>query len=319
MMPETEKLSRIETAALTDGDIRATVLNYGAVTQGLWYKDVPLILGFDDPSVYLTDTNYLGAIVGRIANRISGARFDLGSSSFELNANEGCNTLHGGKDGLSQQFWDLEQVALNEAVLSYVSPDGESGFPGEVKFEVRVCLKFPRFIYSIFARPDRPTPISVAQHNYYTLGSSEGIGSHKLKLASNRYLEIDNQGIPTGRVQAVQESQLDFTEPKEIRNVPDGVDHYFCFNNFRDPSVSVAELTAPSGLSLNFYSDQPGAQVYSAAKLTKPFFSSAGLCIEPSGYPNATNVSSFPSIIFTPENPYRQVLTLEISEGQHGS
>ena len=135
MKPETGKTSGIETATLTDGNMRVSVLNYGAITQGWWYGDVPLILGFEDPNEYLTDTRYLGAIVGRVANRIRGAAFDLDGASFELNANEGKNTLHGGDDGLSKQFWELKQIAQNEVFLSYVSRDGESGFPGE--YQVR--------------------------------------------------------------------------------------------------------------------------------------------------------------------------------------
>ncbi|RLK07206.1 aldose epimerase family protein [Ruegeria conchae] len=314
MKLETGKPYQIETAILTDGNMRVSVLNYGAITQGWWYKDVPLILGFDDPTAYLTDTRYLGAIVGRVANRISGAKFDLEGASFELNANEGKNTLHGGDDGLSKQFWDLKQIAQNEVFLSYVSRDGEGGFPGEISFEVRICLQGQRLVYSISAQPDRPTPISIAQHNYYTLGAAGGIDEHKLKLASNWYLEIDDQGVPSGRVLATNENGLDFSTANTIGSVSEGIDHYFCFDHDRDPKTLVAEITSLSGLALTVYSDQPGAQVYSGYEMTKPRRASHGVCFEPSGYPNAPNTSSFPSIIYTPENPYRQELNLEVSE-----
>ncbi|WP_170379755.1 aldose epimerase family protein [Ruegeria atlantica] len=314
MKPETGKASEIEPAIITDGDMRVSVLNYGAITQGWWYKDVPLILGFEDPNEYLADTRYLGAIVGRVANRISGATFELDGASFELNANEGKNTLHGGDDGLSKQFWEFEQIAQNEALLSYVSRDGESGFPGEIRFEVRICLQGSRLVYSVAAQPDRPTPISIAQHNYYTLGAAEGVDQHTLKLNSNRYLDIDDQGIPSGRVLATNKNGLDFSTPNMIGSVPDGIDHYFCFDHDRGPKAPVAELTSPSGTALTVYSDQPGAQVYSGYELKKPRRTSRGVCIEPSGYPNAPNISSFPSIIYTPENPYRQELILEVSK-----
>ncbi len=317
MTLDTDKLSRVETAVLTDGEMRASVLNYGAITQEWLYKDRPLILGFNDLSAYFKDTSYTGAIVGRVANRIGGARFDLEGTGFELSANEGENTLHGGERGLSSQFWDLKKMVPNEVLLSYLSRDGESGFPGEVRFEVRISLQFPRLIYSFTAHPDRPTPISLTQHNYYTLGSSDGVDAHKLKLASNQYLEIDHQGIPSGRVCSTAENELDFQESKSIGSISAGIDHYLCFDHTRDPKAPVAVFSAPSGLALTVYSDQPGAQVYSRAKMAKPFRGSSGLCIEPSGYPNAPNIPSFPSIICTPENPYRQVLALEISEGWH--
>ncbi|WP_170467723.1 aldose epimerase family protein [Ruegeria arenilitoris] len=310
-----EKPRQIETAILTDGDMSLSVLNYGAITQGWWFKDTPLILGFDDPGAYLSDTRYLGAIVGRVANRIGGARFDLGGESFDLSVNEGKSTLHGGKEGLSKQFWDLEQRTRSEVVLRYVSSDGESGFSGDIRFEVRVCLQFPRLAYSITAQPDRPTPISIAQHNYYTLGAKDGVDEHKLKLASNRYLEIDGQGIPSGSVLAAIENGLGFSTPKTIGSESNGIDHYFCFDQDRDLKAPIAEFTSPSGLVLTVYSDQPGAQVYSGYKMTTPPHASRGVCIEPSGYPNAPNISSFPSIIYTPENPYRQELTLELSGG----
>ncbi|WP_170429471.1 aldose epimerase family protein [Ruegeria arenilitoris] len=319
MKSETEKSSRIEKAVLTDGDMRLSVLNYGAITQGWWLRDVPLILGFDNSGAYLSDPQYLGAIVGRVANRVDGAKFDLEGRSFELSANEGKNTLHGGEEGLSKQFWDLEQVSRNEALLRYVSRDGESGFPGEIRFEVRIYLQFPRLVYSITAQPDRPTPISIAQHNYYTLGALEGVDQHKLGLASDRYLEIDDRGMPTGRVRATKESELDFTAHKTLGSASEGIDHYFCFKQDRDPKDPIAELVAPSGLALSVCSDQPGAQVYSGYRMPGPIRASRGLCIEPSGYPNAPNVSSFPSIICTPDTPYRQELILKVSERRYKS
>jgi len=315
MMPLPERPSGVETVVLTDRDMRASVLNYGAITQGWWYKDVSLILGFDDPTEYFIDTTYMGAIVGRVANRIGGARLDLAGAGFELSANEGKNTLHGGADGLSKQFWNVEEIAPNEVVLRYVSRDGESGFPGQVRFEVHIALQFPRLIYRLAAYPDRPTPISLTQHNYYTLGSARGVDEHRLKLASARYLEIDEQGIPSGGLCSTKLSELDFSAPRSIGHVPMAIDHYFCFDQDRDPTAPVARFTAPSGLSLAAYSDQPGAQVYSGAQLAKPLQGSAALCIEPSGYPNAVNIHAFPSIVCTPENPYTQVLALEISEG----
>ncbi|MBO9448319.1 aldose epimerase family protein [Ruegeria sp. R14_0] len=314
-----DKPSEIRKAILTDGDMSVSVLNYGAITQCWWFKGIPLILGFEDPSAYLTDPRYLGAIVGRVANRLDGARFDLEGQSFELSANEGKNTLHGGAEGLSKQFWDLEQSAQNAVLLRYVSHDRESGFPGEVRFEVRISLHFPRLVYSITAMPDQPTPISIAQHNYYTLGASDGVDQHTLGLASDRFLEIDDRGIPTGRVRATKESELDFSEPKTIGSASEGIDHYFCFDQDRDRNRPVAELVAPTGLALSVCSDQPGAQVYSGYRTPGPVGASRGLCIEPSGYPNAPNISSFPSIIYTPENPYRQELVLEVSEGHHES
>ncbi len=304
----------IPVIVLQDGDMRVSLLGYGAITQGWWYKGQPLILGYDDPTEYLNDPFYLGALVGRVANRIGGAGFDLDGTHHALIANEGSNTLHGGAEGLSRQFWQVEQLSPCEAVLVHVSPHGAGGFPGAVRFEVRVRLDFPRLTYSISAWPDRPTPISIAQHNYYTLGSARGISEHRLQLASDRHLELDDQGIPSGGIVDSASVGLDFAAPQPIGQAAMDLDHFFLFGTGGKVAQPVATLAAPSGLTMTVHSDQPGAQVYSAAHLSAPFAPHAGLCIEPSGYPNAPNVSAFPSIISTLEKPYQQTLMLEISE-----
>ena len=294
--------------------MHVSLLNYGAVTQFWTYQDIPLILGYDDPFTYTTETNYyLGAIVGRVANRISGAQFTLDNIKHHLDANVGTNTLHGGVDGLSQQYWKLDQIANNKAEFTYLSLDGEGGFPGKIFCKLHVILNYPSLTYIITAQPNRPTPINLAQHNYYTLGSNDGISQHYLKLPSKSYLKLNDQLIPSGEINEA-ESKFDFTSSKSINEVSHILDRFYLIGDTANPNTLVAELTAPSGISLKVYSDQHGAQVYSGGKLSTPFFSEAGFCIEPSGYPNALNIPTFPSIICTPDNPYQQTLRLEINE-----
>ncbi len=304
----------IPVIVLQDGDMRVSLLGYGAITQGWWYKGQTLILGYDDPTEYLNDPFYLGALVGRVANRIGGAGFDLDGTHHALIANEGSNTLHGGAEGLSRQFWQVEQLSPCEAVLVHVSPHGAGGFPGAVRFEVRVRLDFPCLTYSISAWPDRPAPISIAQHNYYTLGSAQGISEHRLQLASDRHLELDDKGIPYGGIVDSASVGLDFSASQPIGQAAMDLDHFFLFGTGGKVAQPVATLAAPSGLTMTVHSDQPGAQVFSAAHLSAPFAPHAGVCIEPSGYPNAPNVPAFPSIICTPDKPYHQTLMLEMSE-----
>ncbi|WP_170751261.1 aldose epimerase family protein [Ruegeria lacuscaerulensis] len=306
---------QIDRVVLSDGDMRVSLLSYGAITQSWWYKGLPMILGYENPQDYVADKNYLGAIVGRVANRIGQAHFDMGNVRYELDANDGQNSLHGGRAGLSHQNWALERITVNEAILRLTSPEGSGGFPGEIKFEVRVRLDYPRLTYSISAQPDRPTPISIAQHNYYCLGGAAGIAEHCLRLTSSRYLQVDNRGIPSGKFEDASEGEMQFTVPKAIGAALTDLDNYFVFDCTRDNEFPVADLTAPNGLKLSVWSDQAGAQIYSGAHLKKPFHKSAGVCIEPSGYPNAPNIPEFPSIIYAPETPYEQTLILEISEG----
>lgn len=305
---------RIDSVVLTDHTMSVSLLSFGAVTQRWSVNDTPLILGYESPQDYLTDPYYLGAIVGRVANRIGGAELRFEGARYPLSANEGANTLHGGKTGLSRQNWKLSQTAENKAVLGLVSPDGDNGFPGEVQFEIRVLLNYPRLTYVLSAKPDRPTPISLAQHNYYTLGSIGGVVKTRLKLASDRVLDLDDQGIPTGAMRRAGDAGLDFTVPKSISGAAAELDHFFVFDPERNPQTPVVEIAGDSGLKLNVYSDQPGAQVYAAAHLSDPFHPGGGVCIEPSGFPDAVNIPSFPTIICTPDRPYRQTLELEISE-----
>ncbi len=301
---------QIEQVRLQDKNMSVSLLSYGAITQGWWIDDTPLILGYDDPQAYLHDRFFIGAIIGRVANRIKGAAFDLDSTRYRLDPNEGANTLHGGDEGLSRQIWTRQQLSEREAVMTYLSPDGEGGFPGEVRFELHVSLCFPNLTYTITAQPDRPTPISIAQHNYYTLGSPAGVEDFTLQVNAGHVLETDAQGVPTGNLQDVQHTPLDFTQPGGPGK---NVDHFYVFDSDRDAQQPIATIDAANGLGLRVFSDQAGAQVYSAGALGAPFPAGAGLCIEPSGYPNAPNISAFPSMVFSPERPYHQTLTLKLT------
>lgn len=306
----------IEQVVLEDGAMSVSLLSYGAITQGWWIGETPLILGYPNPQEYLTDPYFLGAIVGRVANRIGGAKFNMQDAAYRLTANEGENTLHGGVVGLSRSHWIIRKTKSNRAVLSLTSPDGADGFPGEIRFEIHVELAFPRLTYTITAWPDRPTPISIAQHNYYSLGCHSSILDSRLTLNSKRVLELDDSSTPTGVVDEIENQALDFSSPRVIGDEGRGLDHYFVFEEAGNFSRPVATVETPSGLRMNIYSDQPGAQVYSAAHLSDPFRPCAGLCIEPSGYTDAVNHPLFPSVIYSPDNPYKQVLTLEIAEDQ---
>lgn len=302
--------TRIE---LHDGDMRVAMLSYGATTQGWWFRNAPLILGYDDPAQYRDDPHFLGAIVGRVANRISGASYVQNGIRVQLSPNEGANQLHGGPEGLWSKNWQLSPLSRNTARLTLNSPDGESGFPGGVAFEMVVCLESPQLTYHIKAVPRCPTPISIAQHNYYSLGEVNGVQAPRLKVASSACLAMDANGVPTGKVMQTANGPLDFRTPRAVGQHP--VDDFFVFDPARDMSKPIAQITSGGGMRLSAYSDQPGAQIYTGHKLGGDFAPRAGLCIEPSGFPNAVNIPSFPSIMASPENPYEQRLTLKISEG----
>lgn len=318
----------LQEACLNRGGLSLSLLNIGAATRDLRVthrgRQVPVVLGYRDPRAYLTNPYYLGVIAGRVANRIGGARFLLGGQEQRLPANEGSNLLHGGDPGLSHRFWQMEPAGEAAVHLSYVSPHGENGFPGRVAFRIGVSLGENAVIYSMRATADRPSPVSLAQHNYFNLAGGGDIWTHLLNSPAGRYLPLDGAGIPTGSVDDAAGTRYDFRQGRTLAEMDpqrEGTDINICFDAEPAPVLPAASLQAPNGLRMAVYSDQPGAQIYTAAGLEahdgalpgqslKPF---AGICIEPQGYPDAVNNPQFPSVLVTPDWPYKQDLRLEFS------
>ncbi|MCI5110548.1 MAG: galactose mutarotase [Marivita sp.] len=294
---------------LENEDMRVALLSHGAITQGWWLGNTPLILGYEDPTAYLSDPYFMGAMVGRLANRVSGACFDLDGRHYCLEANEGPNQLHGGPDGLWSRSWSINAISPSEALLTFHSPDGDGGYPAAVDLRMTVTLGRDSLTYQIEARPDRPTPLSLAQHNYYCLGE----GGLSLHVNAAGCLELDVAQVPTGNVLPLSCTTHDLRTGTALGKDGPDIDHFYLFDADRDPTEPKATLRAKSGLTLAFFSDQPGAQVYTAHGLGHPFAPRAGLCFEPSGYPDAVNCAAFPSVIATPDAPYRQTLRLVVS------
>ncbi|WP_306046142.1 aldose epimerase family protein [Nioella sp. MMSF_3534] len=314
---------------LEDGGVALSLLNLGCITRGWWVPlggtSVPVVLGFDDPAEYLQNPTYMGVIAGRVANRIGGARFSLDGRDHRLTANEGANQLHGGAGGLHSRIWQAETEGARAVRFTYVSPDGEEGYPGRASFEVTVRLDGARVTYDMAATVDRPTPINMAQHSYYSLGTEHLSRAARFTCPADRYTPVDSSLIPTGDIAPVKSTRHDFRAGAVLVEAdPEGMgtDLNFVLPEGRDPARPVAELLAPNGLHLRMWSDQPGLQVYTghglpnlrsahAGQRIAPW---AGIALEPQGFPNAVNCPTFPSIIVTPEQPYHQRLTVEIME-----
>lgn len=301
----------VDMGRLVAGNMEVNLLSFGATTRDWKIGGRSVILGYDDPAEYGDDPFYLGIIAGRVANRIAGSRFTLAGEEVVLDANIGPNHLHGGPRGLGKRFWQMEADSAGNALrLSYVSGHGDGGYPGRASFEVVVSLTDTRLSYEMRATVDRPTPIALAQHNYYTLTGGT-IWDHILAVPAAEYLDVDEGLIPTGARSPVDGTALDFRVPRPIgdaapnREVLDS-----CL--VLDGSEPVAELTAPGAPTLRFYSNQPGLQVYNGAYLDHPFAPFTGLCLEPEAFPDAVNHPGFPSMIVTPDAPYLQTLSIEV-------
>lgn len=317
-------------AVLSDGGVRLCLLNYGAITRD-WRVpcgggSVPVVLGYGEPRDYLGDGNYLGAIIGRVANRTAPARFDLDGASHHLCANEGPTHIHGGPRGLHTRFWSMEPDSTANALrFDLLSKAGDGGYPGDVAFALTVTLKGSVVTYDMEARTSARTPINMAQHNYYNLAGRGDIWEHRARISGDRYLPLTEALVPTGDIVAVSGSAYDFRRPRRFGEADldrVGTDINLVFPAPRDHAVPVARFEAPSGLCMQVTSDQPGAQLYSGTHLAgeaqghggQTYGPFSGFCFEPQMFPNALNIDRFPSIVIDPDRPYRQKLTIDISE-----
>ncbi|MEM7240968.1 MAG: aldose epimerase family protein [Pseudomonadota bacterium] len=291
-------------AALRAGDLEIGVLSFGARTMYIRHRGKDLILGYPDPAAYFTDPFYIGAIVGRVANRLANSRITIDGKTYPLTANEGTKQLHGGPGGVSQVVWDMEplETGKNGVKLTYSSPDGDQGYPHDVRFEVEVALSETGLTYHMRAMPSAPTAINMAQHNYYSLGP---LGDARLTVPAARYTPVDGDQIPTGDYADVDGDMFDYRTGAPVH--PD-IDHNLVLDGAESAIVYENDTH-----QLTLHCDQPGIQVYSGSGLEPPFAPFQGICLEPQLFPNAFNQEGFDAPLATPEAPYEQILRIDIA------
>ncbi|MBB5514661.1 aldose 1-epimerase [Rubricella aquisinus] len=313
-----------------------SIMSYGAVVRD-WRVDVagsakPMVLGYPVFDLYPEHSRAFGTIAGRVANRIANGRFTLEGKDYALPINNGPNHLHGGPEGLGKQVWEMDPDGTDAVRLTHRSPDGHMGYPGTVDFTVTYRLDGPRLIIEMEGQADRPTPINLAQHNYYTLGAETGISHCLLRMDAPHYTPVDEpvgaEGgaadstlIPTGEVRSVKGSRFDFTDMKPIRD-GDGIDINMVLRAGRAFDDIAAEATNPeTGIGLKLWTDQPGCQFFDAHHFDLPMKGLDGItmkgwpgfCLEPQHFPDSVNKPDWPSIIYGPDRPYSQRLEVEIA------
>ncbi|MFT7595718.1 MAG: aldose 1-epimerase [Paracoccaceae bacterium] len=311
---------------LADGDVSVAILSLGCITQD-WQvpldgRRVPVVLGYRHPQDYLNNPHYLGIIAGRVANRISGAGFTFDGQRYVLPVNDRPNHLHGGPAGIYTQNWGVEPDGAGAVRLHLESPSGDQGYPGWVSFEVTISLQGHTLTYDMRADTDCPTPVNLAQHSYYNLMGGGAVLDHQLKILGDHFTPTDAAMVPTGKVQSLTGQDFDLRQAKTVHRADPchhGLDMNYVLSGA--PSDTGVMLTAPNGLQLTMMTDQPCLQLYTGGALAPagtplagqfhaPF---AGLCLEPQQYPNALNTSGFPSIVISPDQPYRQKLQVRIA------
>ncbi|WP_407177252.1 aldose epimerase family protein [Bradyrhizobium sp. STM 3562] len=328
----------------------AHVITYGAALQALIAPDAvghcdDVVLGHDDLAGYVGERRFFGATVGRYANRIANARFELDGEMVRLAANNGPHALHGGPNGFDRQLWQITETNEGEqpsVTLTYVSADGEEGYPGRLAVSVMYQLTGPSELSLAFrASTDRPTVVNLTNHSFFNLeGAASGtdILDHGLTIAAERFLAIDPTAIPLPTTpRSVAGTPFDFRKPTaigarirqdnaQLRNGR-GYDHNFCLADDRQLRFA-ARLEAPrSGRVLELFTDQPGLQVYSgnyldgsiAGKQGRLYRQSDAICLEPQVWPDAPNRSDFPSPHLAPGEIYRHHIVYRFSSRRGGA
>ncbi|WP_225839884.1 aldose epimerase family protein [Streptomyces sp. NK08204] len=291
---------------------RAEILTYGGIVRSVEVPDrqgrpANVVLGFAGLDGYLAHPGpYVGALVGRYANRIAGARFPLDGLVHALEPNCGPHSLHGGGRGFDKRVWHAEPVA-HGVRLSRVSPHGEEGFPGRVEISATYTLEASgalRIAYE--ARTDAPTVLNLTNHSYFNLAGHDtgDAGGHELRLTASRFTPVDDQLIPTGVLEDVTGSRFDF---RTARKVGSGYDHNFVLDKgLTQAPEEVAELHDPaSGRTLTVATTEPGLQLYTADHLCAPFAPGGGIALETQHFPDSPNRPEFPSTVLRPGQVHR--------------
>jgi aldose 1-epimerase len=310
-------------------------VTYGGIIVSLAVPDrdgrlADVVLGHDSLEEYLSDSSYFGAIIGRFANRIAGARFTVDGTPYRLAANDGPNHLHGGRTGFDRVVWRAAPFRTGDAAgvaLSYTSPDGEEGYPGNLDARVRYTLTDRNeLVVDLLATTDQATPVNLTQHTCFNLtgdGAGDVLG-HLLWINADLMTPVDENLVPTGEVAPVAGGPFDFrtltaigtriaTDDEQLRRGR-GYDHNFVLKRGDPGLIHAAQVVEPtSGRTLDVYTTEPGLQFYSGnfidgrviGKAGRVYGPRGGLCLETQHFPNSPNQPGFPSTLLQPGAQYR--------------
>ena len=336
----------VELYVLKGGRITVKVMTYGAIVTEL---DVPdrqgkmadVVLGFDTLEGYLADHPYFGATVGRVANRIAKGTFTLDGHDYALAVNNGPNTLHGGLKGFDKVVWKAQDVSGPDGPavkFTYVSKNGEEGYPGNLSVGVTYSLRSGRDSEGLqidyTATTDQATPVNLTNHSYFNLaGPAAGtVLGHELEVFADQYTPADDTLIPTGAIEPVRGTPLDFTTAtpigariNQLKGDPVGYDHNYVLRNAPNASKAprlAARVREPaSGRVLEVLTTEPAVQLYTGnfldgtlkGKGQVAYRKHQGFCLETQHYPDSVHHASFPSTILRPGSTYTQTTIYKFS------
>ncbi len=323
VMPDGKKVK--EFTLKNKNGIEVTVLNYGGIIKNLIVPDKngvkkDMVSGFDDFESYLENPPYFGAVIGRVANRISGAKFTIDGKTYKINTKFDKFALHGGIEGFDKKVWDAEPYAIDGeqgVELNYLSPDGEEGFPGNLKTRVIYRLTdYNELIIEYFAETDKPTHVNLTNHSYFNFSEKEKIYDHQLLINAGKIIETDENILPTGKYLDIKGTPFDFTTMHaigdRIKETGVGYDHCYVFDKPDNEMSFAAKVVEPgSGRMMEVYTTYPSVQLYTGNYLEnikgkggKEYPNHGAFCLETQLLPDAANRPEFPSTLLTPGDIY---------------
>ncbi len=311
-------------------NVQVSIINYGGtitdiITPDKEGKSGNVVLGFDSLSGFTQKGNpFFGALIGRFGNRIANAKFTLNGQEYKLAANDNGNTLHGGAKGYDKVVWTAaKQPGDSTLLLTYLSKDGEEGYPGNVNIQVTYTLTSNNEVKIDYtATTDKATPLNLTNHAYFNLsaGRDATILNHHLWINADSYTAVNDKLIPTGDLTPVKGNGMDFTTAKligrDIAQIAGGYDHNWVLNKKGNNLERIAELSdSVSGRKMEVWTTEPGIQFYSGnfldGTLTNTrggvkYVKHAGLCLETQHFPDSPNQPNFPNTILQPGETYKQ-------------
>lgn len=294
--------------SLSNDFLEVSVLNYGATIQSINVKTADgwreITLGYDNFEGYLTKSNYFGATIGRVANRISGGAFSLNGKKYKLDKNDGDNCLHGGFDGYDKRIFEAEEKP-DELIFTLKSPSGDQGFPATLELKVSYKLEADSLTISYSAISDGDTIWNPTNHTFFNMsGRAENVYQTELKINADKFTPVNENLVPTGELKSVKGTVFDFTDYKKIGEeinsadsqlqlVSGGYDHNFVLNG------ELAASAKFGSLQMDVYTDMPGVQLYTGNFLdgvncrNGVYSKHFAFCLEPQYFPNAINTEGF--------------------------
>ena len=320
----------VEAITLDNGILSCDVITFGAALRSLHVPDRAntkrdIVLGYDTLEEYETRPAYLGAVIGRVANRIAGGRFTMKDQTYTLAVNNPPNHLHGGTVGFSHRVWSVAELTPERVTLSLTSPDGEEGYPGTLHVLVTYALEGNSLTMRYQAAADRETPCNLTGHAYFNLGGHDSgpVAEQLLRICGETYTPSDATSIPTGEIAPVAGTPMDFRAATPIGariNDPfpqllqaNGYDHNYVVDGEANSLRDAAQAYSPiSGITMEVKTTLPGVHLYTANFLDEGLNGKGGavygprhaFCLETQFFPDAVNQPAFPSVILQPGLPY---------------